>query len=197
MRNRFTRIRKLMVFQAPTRSMASVGKDLDKNGNPLDLSLFFRHNPSFVLGPAALGLFVHTVCTTSKALAAKLEDGRHVQYGAYDTMTYTVFAILATFAAHGWFCVHCRQERQIQQFEKWEKRPRPKEGEPAMAYRDRDPPRGASVRSTAALLTSWVYALYPFGAPSTSWTAFICWTCALSIYWDVSFQALRIRPLAS
>ena len=58
-----------------------------------------------------------------------------------------------------------------------------------MAYRDRDPPRGASVRSTAALLTSWVYALYPFGAPSTSWAAFICSLALLSLTYAPAAEA--------
>ena len=116
-----------------------------------------------------------------------------VYYGLEDTCTYTVFAILMTFAAHGWFCVHVAQERQLQTYEKHtrdadgNRLQKPAEGQAAMSYSDRMAPRGASVRSTAALLTSWVYAFFPFGAPSSSWAVFIGWTCALAVYWDAHF----------
>jgi len=32
-----------------------------------------------------------------------------------------------------------------------------------------------------------VYSLVPFAPPTTSWTAFIAWTCALAVYWDLHF----------
>lgn len=169
------------------------GKKHDHDGNPTDLAGFYKQHPEFLWGPAALSVVVSVACTQSSAIATKLADGRAVFYGGYDTCVYTIFAILATFAAHGWFCVHAAQERQLQQFERTTRDdagarlPMPDLGQASMSYIDRKAPRGASVRSTAALLTSFVYAFYPFGAPTTSWAAFVGWTCGLALYWDVHF----------
>jgi len=179
--------------QTPVGSLRGDGQYFDSVGNPTDLKTFYKHNPSFIYGPMAVAAFTCTACRLSASLAARLEDGRAAPYGWYDTLTYTVFAILTTFAAHGWFCVHAAQERQYQQYERvtrgpdGKRLPAPVEGEKSMNYAVREAPRGASVRSTAALLTSWVYALYPFAAPTTSWAMFIGWTCGLAVYWDLHF----------
>lgn len=181
------------VPREPVGSRRGKGQYFDKDGNPLDLGTFFRNNPSFIWGPAAVAACICAACKLSTSMATKLADGRHIYYGMYDTMVYTIFAILTTFASHGWFCVHAAQERQIQGYERTtrddngHRLPTPPEGQTFMSYAERPPPRGASVRSTAAILTSWVYALYPFAAPSTSWAQFIGWLFALSVYWDVHF----------
>jgi len=169
------------------------GKKWDRDGNPTDLAGFYKHAPSFIWGPMLLAGTVAAANHLCKPLKERLADGRAVYYGLEDTCTYTVFAILMTFAAHGWFCVHVAQERQLQTYEKHtrdadgNRLQKPAEGQAAMSYSDRMAPRGASVRSTAALLTSWVYAFFPFGAPSSSWAVFIGWTCALAVYWDAHF----------
>ena len=177
----------------PVGSLRGPNQRFDKNGNPTDLATFYKTYPSFIWGPLVLASATCAACSLSTSMAEKLKDGRAVQYGLWDTLTYTIFAILATFATHGWFCVHAAQERQLQEYERREydadgkRRPTPAAGEPFMNYSDRSAPRGASVRSTAALLTSWVYAFYPFGAPSDSWLTFAAWTCALAVYWDLHF----------
>lgn len=169
------------------------GTKWDHDGNPTDLAGFYKHAPSFIWGPMLLAGTVAAANHLCKPLKERLSDGRAVYYGLEDTFTYTVFAILMTFAAHGWFCVHAAQERQLQTYEKHtrdadgNRLSKPAEGQTAMSYRDRTAPRGASVRSTAALLTSWVYVFFPFGAPSSSWAVFIGWTCALAVYWDAHF----------
>ena len=179
--------------QRKQRKGAEAAPAFDRDGNSLSLYGFFCDRPEFALGSMALASVVQLMCWYNTTLKAKLADGRAAQYGAYDTLAYTFFAILATFAAHGWFCVHVGRERQFQAYEKSTRaadgrrmRP-PQDGEAFMRYRERPAPVGASVRSTAALLTSWVYAFYPFGAASTSWPAFVGWTIALAVYWDAHF----------
>ena len=82
-------------------SLRGPDQRFDRDGNATDLFAFFKSSPEFILGPMALATAVVAACKYSPSLAARLEDGRAVQYGYYDTMVYTVFAILTTFAAHG------------------------------------------------------------------------------------------------
>lgn len=157
----------------------------DKMGNPLTMEGFYRKVPSFLWGPALLAGSVKAASTYVPALQRRLASGEAVEYGWYDTTVYVVFAILMSFASHGWFCTFVSQDRQLQAYEPKSVKLEP--GQERMSYVGREQPRGAAVRSTAALLSGFVYAVFPFGAPTTSWAQFAAWSCALCVYWDLHF----------
>ena len=94
--------------------------------------------------------------------------------GWAEASRYTAFAIMLSYAFHGWVVTHAPQDLKIQ----------PKK--PYVVS-----PQAMAVRSSAALLTELVYTLYPFAPPSTTWLQFFVWTAALNIYWDLHFYVFH------
>jgi len=93
------------------------------------------------------------------------------------------FAILLAYATHGWYCTHVEQKRQFQSYD-GNKKPADK---PYSRYVDKARPEAGAIRTTAALFTSWIYAITPFAPATYSIPTFIAWTMAFSIFWDLHF----------
>lgn len=146
-----------------------------------DLGNFYRHNLSFVIGPVITATLIRLVLGNQR-VAAVLSQRGAAPYGLRAAGTYAVAAIMLAYAVHGWFTVHLSQRRQLQSFDGKRKG----EAKPT-AYAQREPPAREAVRTVATLLTSLVYSLVPFSPPTTTWTAFIAWTFALAVYWDLHF----------
>ena len=147
----------------------------------VDLGTFYKANPSFVWGPALLTATIQAVTRLPKVAAFTAANG-WATYGLQDAATYAIFAIILAYAAHGWFATHVSQPRQLQSYDK-----HLEPGEKNSAYVDRVPPSNEAVRTTAALLTSLIYAGVPFAPATTSWPVFIGWTFGLALYWDAHF----------
>jgi sterol desaturase/sphingolipid hydroxylase (fatty acid hydroxylase superfamily) len=109
-----------------------------------------------------------------------------------DAGVYTVFAGLLAYAIHGWMCVHVDQARQLQSYDRG--RPPARQGGRAVpkGYVDKIPPAQEAVRTIAALLTSLVYAVFPFAPATSSWMSFVGWTFALALYWDLHFYVYHM-----
>mmetsp|Transcript_49432 Transcript_49432/g.128948 ORF Transcript_49432/g.128948 Transcript_49432/m.128948 type:complete len:328 (+) Transcript_49432:141-1124(+) len=148
-----------------------------------NLGTFYKANPEFVWGPMLLTAVIQGVVRHPKVAEFLASEGR-IPYGLYDSTTYTVFAILLAYAAHGWYTTHVSQKLQIQSYDKQSvKKPWDKD----TSYSEREPPEAGAIRTTAALLTSFVYASIPFAPATTTWPMFIAWTMGLAVYWDLHF----------
>ena len=148
-----------------------------------DLAAFWRAHPSFIWGPAALIGTLQAVISIPDVAAFVAKKGLE-PYGWHDTATYTAFAIVLSYATHGWYATHVSQDRQLQSFDS---KAEIRAGKAPSKYVDRTPPAAAAVRTVAALLTSVVYAFVPFAPPTYSIQTFVACNLAFSIYWDLHF----------
>ena len=83
---------------------------------PQDLSEFYRAHPSFIWGPiAVIGAF-QAVLSIPKVAAFVASKGMEA-YGWSDTVMYTAFAIVLSYATHGWYATHVPQDKQLQSFD--------------------------------------------------------------------------------
>jgi len=154
--------------------------------HPSTIDAFYAKHPSFIWGPIALAMSVRALTTSVPVVVAYLDEMGATPYGFADAGIYTAFAILLSYAAHGWMCTHMEQKRQLQAYDRQKDMDKSTAAKRA-AYKDKIAPEQEAVRTVAALLTSLVYAVFPFAPATTSWASFVAWTAALAIYWDAHF----------
>lgn len=152
--------------------MSDIPKD-----DATDLDAFYAQHPSFIWGPALVAGGVWALTKTFGLSAAP--------YGFQNAALYAVYGAGLSFAAHGWYCVFADTPKQLQSYD--DKKEVVKPGETPMQYFEKEQPRRSAVRQVATFMTSVVYTVYPFAAPTTSWVSFAGWTCALAVYWDLHF----------
>jgi sterol desaturase/sphingolipid hydroxylase (fatty acid hydroxylase superfamily) len=142
-------------------------------GHPVRLDEFYKSHPSFVWGPILVAAFLHGI-TFIPQLASYLEAHQMQAFGCESALQYTVFAILASYAFHGWCSTHAPHRLKIQS-----------------AFPYEVSPSAMAVRSTATLLTQLVYSFLPLAPASQSWWQFGAWMAALNIYWDAHFYVVH------
>ena len=91
-------------------------------------------------------------------------------FGFLPALHYTVFAIILSYAVHGWCSTHAPHNLKVQS-----------------GYEYEVSPQAMAVRSTAALLSELIYSFVPLAPNSSSWIHFVAWTAAIGIYWDAHF----------
>mmetsp|Transcript_13294 Transcript_13294/g.25194 ORF Transcript_13294/g.25194 Transcript_13294/m.25194 type:complete len:322 (-) Transcript_13294:131-1096(-) len=138
-------------------------------GHPAKFDDFYKAHPSFIWGPILVVGFLHGL-NFVPTLKSYFEASQMEAFGLESALQYTVFAIVTSYAFHGWCSTHVPHHLKIQSAFEYEVTP------PAMA-----------TRSTAALLTELVYTFMPLAPNSTTWVQFALWTAALGIYWDAHF----------
>ena len=140
-------------------------------GHPTNLDDFYREYPSFAWGPVLMCAFLHGLGYIP-AVKARLEAMQMQAFGFMPALHYTVFAVILSYAVHGWVSTHAPARLKVQSGFKYEVSPQ------AMA-----------VRSTASLFTELIYTFMPLAPNSTSLVQFCVWTALLGIYWDAHFYA--------
>lgn len=156
-----------------TEAKAAVNKsgNAATKGHPTNLSDFYQAHPSFIWGPIVVASLLYGL-NYVPAVKSYFEANGMEAFGFESALHYTVYAIITSYAFHGWCSTHVPHHLKIQSAFQYEVTP------PAMA-----------IRSTAALLTELVYTFLPLAPNSTSWMQFALWTAALGIYWDAQFYA--------
>jgi hypothetical protein len=139
-------------------------------------------------GPALLAGGVYGLCQAIPNHLASLDA---TPYGLKASAMYALYGTVLSFAVHGWYCTFVDREQQLQAYE-----PRSAKFagkfEDRLSYKDKPvQPRRAAVRQTATFWTSLVYSVFPFAAPTTSWSMFFAWTFALAVYWDLHFYCVH------
>eukprot|EP00961_Rhodomonas_salina_P198277 2675225-Rhodomonas_salina.1 len=175
--------------------MSDIPKD-----DATDLDAFYAQHPSFICMPRSESRVLSASCRRRKrmnsvrgpALVAggvwaltKTFGLSAAPYGFQNAALYAVYGAGLSFAAHGWYCVFADTPKQLQSYD--DKKEVVKPGETPMQYFEKEQPRRSAVRQVATFMTSVVYTVYPFAAPTTSWVSFAGWTCALAVYWDLHF----------
>mmetsp|Transcript_1130 Transcript_1130/g.1770 ORF Transcript_1130/g.1770 Transcript_1130/m.1770 type:complete len:341 (+) Transcript_1130:61-1083(+) len=138
-------------------------------GHPQDLDSFYKTYPSFAWGPIVVSAFLFGL---GKIPVVNEYFSKHemTAFGWEAALKYTVFAIVSSYAFHGWCSVHADHSLKIQSGKLYPVSPQ------AMA-----------VRSTAALMTEMIYTFMPLAPDSTSWVQFAVWTAIVGVYWDAHF----------
>lgn len=158
--------------------------------HPSDLDTFYAKHPSFIWGPLALTVAVRVLCAMP-FVATHLAKLNASPYGIVDAGVYAAFAVVLSYAVHGWMCTHLSEtnqlKHQLQSYERTSRKPNGVDGAKRAAYVDKIAPAQEATRTVAALLTSLVYAVYPFAPATATWASFVAWTIALAIYWDLHF----------
>lgn len=153
---------------AAAAESASIG---GSPGHPVSLEGFYKKHPSFIWGPILVSALLYGLSSIS--VFKEYMNANSMQFFGFEAaLHYTVYAILASYAFHGWCTTHAPRRLKIQSAKEYEVSP------DAMA-----------ARSTAALLTELIYAFMPIGPNSTSWMHFFVWTAIVAIYWDAHFYA--------
>ena len=145
----------------------------DTEGHPTTIEVFYKEYPSFFLGPMLLAGLLYGA--TKIPVVQELIASKDMQsWGVGPALHYTVFAVILSYAVHGWIVTHANDKRKVQSSKKYQVSPQ------AMA-----------VRSTAAILTSMVYAWLPLAPSATSVPEFVVWTFAFTLYWDFHFYVFH------
>jgi len=138
------------------------------------LAAFWRACPHFLYLPAASAAILECLWH-APPVHASLVSHHMEPWGLASAAQYTAFAILLSFAVHGAACAFLRA------------------GLAGRRMQTRAPfevsPASAAVRSTAALLTSLLYARLPVRSPSASWAEFWAATAVCAVCWDAYFYA--------
>ena len=140
--------------------------------HPVTLDDFYKKNPSFVWGPMLVAGFLYGTTTYIPSVVAYMERQQMEYLGWESACKYTAFAIVTSYAFHGFCTTHVPHRLKIQASTSYQVRP------DAMA-----------IRSTAALMTELVYAFLPLSPSTHVWWKFGAWTAALAVYWDAHFYA--------
>jgi hypothetical protein len=146
-----------------------MSQGIDASGHPISFESFFKEYPSFVWGPL---LFAGVLFggTRLPVVQDYLSSAGMEAFGPLAALHYTAFAVILSYAVHGWVVTHASVKNKIQSGKEYQVSPQ------AMA-----------IRSTATILTSMVYSFLPLAPNSTSIKEFVAWTFALAIYWDLHF----------
>lgn len=157
----------------------AVGAVVNKSGNaatkghPTNLDDFYREYPSFAWGPILMSAFLYGL-NYIPAVKSYMQANQMEAFGFLPSLHYTFFAIVLSYAVHGWCSTHAPHDLKVQSGYKYEVSPQ------AMA-----------VRSTAALLCELIYTFMPLAPGSSSWIHFGVWTAVIGIYWDAHFYAVH------
>ena len=163
----------------PASSSPLKGEDCPNNskagaslllGHPLCLESFYKAYPSFIWGPLLFSSVLYAATAHIPSIRNYREVHQMEYYGFHNALQYTVFAILSSYAFHGWCATHAPHSLKLQSDKAYEVSPS------AMA-----------VRSTAALLTQMVYTFLPLSPATTTWVQFSLWTAVFAVYWDAHF----------
>jgi len=138
-------------------------------GHPEDLDAFWREHPSFIWGPCVLAALVKG-CTMIPQVAAYIAANEMTPYGFYSALQYTVFAVMLSYAFHAFVIIHVTSKLKLQDHNEYNQKP-----------------HAMIARSTAAICTELVFAVYPMAPCSTSWVHFWAATAALAVFWDAWF----------
>jgi hypothetical protein len=141
-------------------------------GHPTSFEAFYAKYPSFLWGPLVVAGLLYGACHHVPVIVHYLAQHNYQAFGWTSAWQYTAFAIVSSYAFHGFCTTHAPHKLKIQADKQYQVKP------DAMA-----------IRSTAALMTELIYTFLPL-APSTHvWWKFAAWTAALAIYWDAHFYA--------
>jgi hypothetical protein len=140
--------------------------------HPVTLEAFYCKHPSFLWGPLLVAAFLYATTTHIPAVVDYLRAQEMTQFGWTSAWQYTAFAVIASYAFHGFCTTHAPHQLKVQ-----------------AAYDYQVKPDAMAIRSTAALLTSLIYTFMPFAPSTFVWWQFAAWTAALSVYWDAHFYA--------
>ena len=138
-------------------------------GHPTNLDDFYRSHPSFIWGPILVAGLLYGL-NFIPAVKSYFEAKQMEVFGFESALHYTLYAIITSYAFHGWCSTHAPHNLKIQSGFEYEVSPS------AMA-----------VRSTAALVTEMIYTFMPLAPATSSWIQFAVWTAVLGIYWDAHF----------
>lgn len=138
-------------------------------GHPVRLDDFYKAHPSFLWGPILAAAFLRGLAFVPQ-LASYFEAHQMEPFGFESALHYTAFAIIASYAFHGWCSTHAPHRLKIQS-----------------GFGYEISPRAMAVRSTATLLTELVYAFLPLARRPASWLQFAAWTAVFGVYWDAHF----------
>ncbi len=138
--------------------------------HPITLDDFYKQNPSFVWGPLFVAALLYGSTNYIPVITNYMGRNQMEYFGWTAAWQYTIFAIVSSYAFHGFCTTHAPPQLKVQASTPYQVQP------DAMA-----------IRSTAALLTELVYTFLPL-SPSTyvGWK-FAAWTATLAIYWDAHF----------
>lgn len=143
------------------------------SGHPVSLEDFYRTYPSFVWGPLVVSGALFALAYIP-VVSDYLKYKNMEAFGFFSALHYTAFAILLSFAFHGWSVVFAPDRLKIQSSKSYALQPN------AMV-----------VRSTATLFTELVYTFMPLAPVSSSWLEFAAWTAAANVYWDAHFYVVH------
>lgn len=138
--------------------------------HPVRFEDFYWKHPSFIWGPLLVAALLYGAFNHVPFIVNFLQDREMEAFGWTAAWQYTVFAIVSSYAFHGFCATHAPHKLKIQADKEYQVKP------DAMA-----------IRSTAALVTELVYTFMPFTAATDSWWKFAVWTAVLAIYWDAHF----------
>jgi hypothetical protein len=138
--------------------------------HPVAMDDFYAKNPAFIWGPLLVAATLYTTTNFIQAVADYLARNDMEYFGFWNALNYTAFAILSSYAFHGFCTTHAPRSLKIQANTDYQVKP------DAMA-----------IRSTAALLTEMVYTFLPLAPSTYTWYKFAMWLAALNIYWDAHF----------
>lgn len=149
------------------KEVSSSGNDV--KGHPVRMEEFYKLYPSFIWGPCLVAGFLYGLYFIPE-VKEYFENNDMKPLGFQAALHYTGFAILASYAFHGWCVTHAPHKLKIQSGKPYEISPN------AMA-----------VRSTAALVTELVYTFLPLSPASDSVLKFAMWMAIVAVYWDAHF----------
>lgn len=146
------------------------------NGNaavqnhPIRMEDLYKEYPSFLWGPMVVGTLIYGCTEHIPAVKNYLVANNFEPFGWMSAIQYVIYAIVASYAFHGWCATHAPHKLKIQADRAYQVQPN------AMA-----------IRSNAALITELVYAVLPLAPSTSSPLVFAAWGIALSVYWDAHF----------
>jgi hypothetical protein len=155
----------------PSKSQWS-GMNAAVASHPVTFEDFYVKHHSFIWGPLLVAGFLYATTTLIPAVVEYMDRKEMTHFGWTSAWQYTAFAIVASYAFHGFCTTHAPHGLKVQ-----------------ASYEYQVKPDAMAIRSTAAILTSLIYTFMPFAPSTWVWWNFAAWTAALSIYWDAHFYA--------
>ena len=141
-------------------------------GHPTSLEEFYGKHPSFIWGPLLVAAMLYGATHHVPFVVEYMANNDMECFGWTAAWQYTAFAIVSSYAFHGFCATHAPHKLKVQADKQYQVKP------DAMA-----------IRSTAALLTELIYAFMPLAPSTWVWWKFAAWTAVLAIYWDAHFYA--------
>lgn len=138
-------------------------------GHPEDLDAFWKAHPSFIWGPCVVAALVQGF-TMIPHVATYIEANKMTPYGFCNAIEYAVFAVILSYAFHAFVIIHVTPNLKLQDHNEYNRKP-----------------CAMTARSTAAICTSLVYAVFPMAPNTSSYLQFWAATAALAVFWDAWF----------